>query len=100
MVECDAKLSGNLFKAEGNVEVIAAEMPIADGLLAIETYYTEPLGAVDWGKVDALIVGGETSGLPRKIAADHKATIPMVGSISGLTVEAALAIALYEWSHH
>ncbi|RMG91166.1 MAG: hypothetical protein D6706_18480 [Chloroflexi bacterium] len=93
-----AYLKGNLFQARGRVDLTPIEAwPAAEGLLALETRYCRPLWEVDWARVQIIAIGGETSGLPRKIEAEQKAVIPMQGKISGLTVEAALAIALYEW---
>ena len=99
LLECDATLSGNLYKAVGRVQVEAVSAwPSPIGVLALETSYHEPLWAPSWRwqSIHTIVVGGETSGLPR-LEAEWKATIPMYGKISGLTVEAALAIALYEW---
>lgn len=65
--------------------------------LALETRYDTPVWDVDWSRVETLIIGGETSGLPARVPAAQTAVIPMAGLVSGLTVEAALAIALHEW---
>ncbi len=93
-----AYLSGNLFRAKGRVQLTPIETwPAPTGLLALETYYSLPLWDVKWSLVDTIVIGGETGGLPRRLIAEQKAKIPMWGEVSGLTVEAALAIALYEW---
>lgn len=98
LIKCNSKLSGNLFKAAGYVNVSVSGFPSSSGLLALETHYTTPLFEVDWSAIKNLIIGGETLGLPKTLSAEYQATIPMLGKISGLTVEASLAIALYEWS--
>jgi tRNA G18 (ribose-2'-O)-methylase SpoU len=93
-----ALLSGNLFKAKDRVDLVTIEdWPKPYGLLALETFYTHSIESVDWSETTTIIVGGETSGLPRQLDAAQKARIPMIGAVSGLTVEAALAIALWEW---
>lgn len=97
LFECNAELSGNLYSATDRVHVEAiSTWPDPSRALALETTYRTPLRSVDWRSVDVLILGGETCGLPTKaVAAAQRAHIPMRGIVSGLTVEAALAIALY-----
>ena len=98
LLDCGGEIKGNLYGAEGRVYVQKIDrFPSPQGLLAIETWCETPLWDVDFCSIHGIIVGGETVGLPRKIVADYKAVIPMFGKISGLTVEAALATALYEW---
>lgn len=93
-----AYLGGNLFRASGRVSIMVVDdWPSPVGLCAIETTYALPIYELDWHNIDGLLIGGETSGLPPNIDAEYRTYIPMVGHISGLTVEAALAIALYEW---
>jgi len=99
MLNCDeAWLTGNVYSAAGKVEIVRAETwPDAAGTLALETYATMPIREVPWEHVQRIVIGGETAGLPRGMAAEWWATIPQVSG-PGLTVEAALAIALYEAS--
>lgn len=98
LLDCDAVLSGMLFKAKNRVNLERIDTwPSPKGLLALETFYTTPLWEVKWERVNAILIGGERRGLPRGIRAEQKAVIPMYGEISGLTVEAAVAIALWEW---
>ena len=98
LLECDAKIVGNLFRAKDRVMVSVVEsFPLPNGLLALETSYLTLLSMVDWTRVDTILLGGESYGLPC-IRAEQKAHIETVGLISGLTVEATLAIALYQWS--
>lgn len=94
---CDGHVAGNLFKAAGRVRVsVASELPRGAGVLCLETGAGIPIRAVEWDRVHTIVVGGETSGLPRRQDAQW-CCIAMVGNVSGLTVEAALAIALHEW---
>lgn len=98
LLECNATMRGNLFQATDRVSMSNIKSwPDPAGLLALETFYLNPIWSVDWSLVSTIVVGGETYGLPGRLQAEQKAYIPMVGKISGLTVEAALAIALYEW---
>lgn len=99
LLDCDtAKLSGNLFSANGRVELIeAGEYPKTEGTLMLENWCPRPLSSVDWFSVERLVLGGETSGLPRNFAAEQSACIPQSKDAPALTVEAALAIGLYEW---
>lgn len=102
LLECPgALLSGNLFKAVNRVDLVSVtDWPCSHGLLALETFYTHSIESVDWSEVTTLVIGGESSGLPRKLESAQRAKIPMIGAVSGLTVEAALAIALYEWRRY
>ena len=99
--DCDSKVSGNLFRSAGRVAVYPVDqLPRVAGVLALETRYHTPIWEVPWQLVRCLLIGGETSGLPRGLGSEFKARIVMSGEVSGLTVEAALAIALYERSRH
>lgn len=96
LVECPPVSVGNVFAARGRVIVSErVVLPEALGVLALETHYVERLRDVEWCTVRSIVLGGESSGLPRRVRADQTARIPTVGRVSGLTVEAALAIALY-----
>jgi len=98
LLMCSGQITGNLFKAKGRVSVFSIDdWPPAEGMIALETHYKKPLSGVEWGSIRRILIGGETTGLPRDIQAEKRARIPMFGQVSGLTVEAALAIALYEW---
>lgn len=95
-----ANLKDNLFAAKGRVAITSVD-DWGDSLLLLETNYHLPLWRIDWRQINCVVIGGETSGLPRQIPGHHqRATIPIWGKISGLTVEAALGIALYEWKRH
>lgn len=99
--ECDARLSGNLYASAGGVDLVAVDrLPGGVGVLALETRYHTPLWEIPWRLVRCVLIGGETAGLPGGTGAEFKARIPMLGQASGLTVEAALAVALYERSRH
>ena len=99
LVDCDAKLAGHLYGAAGRVRVAEAAFLEDAGTLALETWAGPPLSAIDWHAVSSVLIGGETAGLPRGMfrRAQFTGRIPTVGHVSGLTVEAALAIALYAW---
>jgi tRNA G18 (ribose-2'-O)-methylase SpoU len=99
LLDCgSALLAGNLFKARDRVKLVSIDKwPAPWGLLALETYYPHSIEITDWSEVTTIVIGGESHGLPRNLEAAQRARILTVGAISGLTVEAALAIALYEW---
>jgi tRNA G18 (ribose-2'-O)-methylase SpoU len=93
LVECAAGKLGNLYGASGRVQISSAdELPPCGTWL--EVGRGRPLSEVIWNDVSTLVVGGETAGLPAHSFVDWT-HIPMTGKVSGLTVEAALAIALY-----
>lgn len=99
--ECDAEVTGNLFAAKGRVQLVPAQkLPRGVGVLSLETRYHTPIWEIPWRLVRCLLIGGETAGLPRGLGCEFKARIPMLGKSSGLTVEAALAVALYERARH
>lgn len=94
---CTGRLKGNLYAARDRVEMSTITSPPPVRLvLALETNYATPISLVDWSAVENILIGGETTGCPRGDW-QQKAVIPMYGRVSGLTVEAALAIALHEW---
>lgn len=98
LLDCNWLLAGNLFKAMDRVKVNEVHAwPPASGLLALETFYEHSIESVRWDEILTIVIGGETDGLPHDLDAVQKAHIPMQGQISGLTVEATLAIALWEW---
>ncbi len=97
LLDCEATLAGPLFSAAGRVAVtVVAGWPDPATCLALETFYPTPLAAVDWAAVETLVIGGETAGLPRGQRFGQTAHIPGAAGPS-LTVEAALAVALYQW---
>jgi len=98
LIDCDtAYLRGNLFSASGAVSLEhCREFPAANGLLMVETWCKTPIDQVDWSKCNAILLGGETHGVPRTVPAEQYAVIPTLTRLP-LTVEAALAIVLYEW---
>lgn len=95
--QCNGRVSGQLYAAAGGVEVSEIEsLPTGPSVLALETGAGDPLLRVEWETVDTIVIGGETAGLPRSLPVRY-AHIEMPGRSSGLTVEAALAIALHAW---
>ena len=98
LLGCNYLLSGNLFAATDRLEIeTVTDWPQPAGLVALETFYQHNIEGVDWSVVTTIVIGGETDGLPRSLDAAQKVQVPMIGRVSGLTVEAALAIALWEW---
>ena len=96
------KKKGNLYSANNKVIVRKAETLDNFDLykcIAFENYYKNNLCDVDWGGLDYIMIGGESTGLPRKLNTREKATIPTINNFC-LTVEASLAIVLYEWSKY
>lgn len=102
LLDCrKAYLAGNLFRATGRVRVrMVEDWPASEKLCALETSYPTLIYDVPWHDIGGVLIGGETDGLPGSVAAQYRACIPMIGRVSGLTVEAALAITLYEWRRH
>lgn len=98
LLECAGEVRGNLFKSAGHVKLERIlDWPNMTKALALETVYNMPIWDANWADVEIIVLGGETSGLPACLSAKQKAIIPMAGRVSGLTVEAALSIALWEW---
>lgn len=99
LLECSGQLHGNLFKAKDHVRILHISSFETESSLALETFYLNSIYNVDWENIKTIVVGGETSNLPypNHVKFAQQVKIPMIGNISGLTVEAALAIALYEW---
>jgi len=91
------ELTDNLYGARDRVRLNrSAPWPSSDATLCLETNASVSIRSVDWSHV---AIGGETQSLSRnKNPAAQWAKIPTTGNVSGLTSEAALAIALYEWS--
>jgi tRNA(Leu) C34 or U34 (ribose-2'-O)-methylase TrmL len=90
-------MKGNLYQAKERVSVTTSStMPDIRRAVALENYYNTPIEQIDWTLVDAILIGGETHGLPKNISPLYAATIPTINQFC-LTVEASLAIALNEW---
>lgn len=96
LVECNTTMKGNLFKASGNVNVITAnELPVEDAIY-METDGIIALEDADFSGCSNLVIGGESiKALPKNDSLRVK--IPCSGDVSGLTVEGALAVSLYQW---
>lgn len=94
LVECGEPRA----EATGQVSVTERDsLPTGDGVLALETCAGVPLTQIDMSEIHTIVISGETIELPRGLGYRH-AAIPMGGAVSGLTVEGALAVALYEWT--
>lgn len=91
---------GNLFSAKDKVK-IEYYNSIKDinlnNTVAFENYYNKSIYDLDWNNIDSILIGGESTGLPKKLNTKEKVCIPTMNKFC-LTVEASLAIALYEWS--
>lgn len=96
LCNCNAKLQGNLFKAKDRVELETIEkMPTGDNVVYFETNGKLSIDDVDWSKIDTICIGGETKDfISKEFKEINKVKIKGYGSVSGLTVVGALAIAL------
>jgi len=101
-IECHgAYIGGNLYAATGRVIIEhLTEWPILsrrDVALVLSNQQPDlTVSDVKWRDVRRIICGGETDGLPR-LTGPIRVAIPMFGKQREHTVEAALAIALWEW---
>lgn len=96
LVDCDAKLSGNLYKSKGLVNVVKLNnLPDNAETMYLEVNGNESIDKVDFTGINTIVLGGENVTLKTpKIS--KKVRIINTGKIDGLTVEAALAITLYK----
>ena len=91
---------GNLFLAKDKVKVKyynSIKDINLNKTVAFENYYNKSIYDLDWNNIDSILIGGESTGLPKKLNTKEKVCIPTMNKFC-LTVEASLAIALYEWS--
>ena len=101
-IECHgAYIGGNLYAAAGRVVIESlASLPSLnrrDVALVLPNQRPEmDICDVKWRDIRRIICGGETDGLPR-LTGPLRVAIPMFGKQREHTVEAALAIALWEW---
>lgn len=96
LCQCNANLSGNLFKAKDRVELEQIqELPTGNDVAYFETDGTINLNDCDLSQFNTLVFGGESYDLPKNKEV-KRIKIPRIGEVSGLTVEAALAIVLYK----
>jgi len=101
LCECDeAQLSGGLYGCAGSVRVVTLDaLPGGANVAAFETWRGASAHEVAWEGINTVVIGGETSGLPSR-PDWQRVTIPVFPGAISLTVEAALAIALYEWRRY
>lgn len=100
LIDCNLSKIGNLFSAKDKIK-----MTILNNIndidlnktVALENYYSISIQEINWKGIDNILIGGETKGLPRKINPKIKACIK-TENIFCLTVEASLAIILYEYN--
>lgn len=98
MCQCSSTMAGNLFGAKGRVDLrIIDHLPRGSNTLWFETNGKVSIDDVDWSGIDTIVLGGETYDLRDPGFKNvPKVRIPGIGKVSGLTVEAALAIVLNE----
>lgn len=98
LLECAGAVHGPLYSSRGRLDVIRLdEWPELSSAVLLEPQYPTDIRSVDWSRVDRVVLAGESATLPAGLAAGWRCRIPMYGGARQLTVEAALAIALYEW---
>ena len=91
------ELKGHLYAAKDAVKITEQkDLPDLSQTVGLENYYVTPIESICWEGLDSILIGGESTGLPKGISPKIQATIPTINSFC-LTVEASLAIALYEW---
>lgn len=96
LCNCNAKLQGNLFKAKDRVLIETIEkMPVGNNVVYFETNGKLTINDINWSEIDTICIGGETKDfISKEFTTFKKVKIQGYGSVSGLTVEGALAIAL------
>lgn len=97
LCKCEtAKLTGNLFAAKDRVFITEInDLPTGENVVLFETDGDQSIYNTDLTKFDTFVFGVESIDLP-KSNKSKRVVIPKIGNISGLTVEAALAIVLFE----
>jgi len=94
----ESYFKGNLYKAKNKVKIIKLNcLPNLNNTVALENYYSKSIYDVDLTNFDSLLIGGESSDLPKNIEVAEKVIIPTINNLC-LTVEASLAIALSEFN--
>lgn len=91
---CKGSLKGNLFKSKGRVDMLNIDTLDLDNAAYFEVDGGVDVKDFDFSSIKYLVFGGETLSLPRKYK-KNRVRIPTYGNVSGLTVEAAVAIALF-----
>lgn len=99
-VECSGEVSGALYSATDAVELARSEeVPHTPGTAYLEVDGDVPVEWVDWTGVDRLVVGGESTTLPRAWRGYGRIRLPQHGALCH-TVEAAVSVALYARAVH
>jgi len=89
-------IKGNLFKAEGQVNISTLEsLPEDHNTIYFETDGNVSIYDIDLSKYSNFVFGGESNDLPKNKTV--RCVIPKIGKISGLTVESAVSIILNEY---
>jgi tRNA(Leu) C34 or U34 (ribose-2'-O)-methylase TrmL len=99
LIDCNLFKKGNLFSAKNKVKTYILNNINEVNMnktIALENYYSLSIQNIDWKDINNILIGGESKGLPKKIKPKIKACIK-TKNIFCLTVEAALAIILYEY---
>lgn len=96
LYKCNGNLKGNLFKAKDKIIIEKIDkMPTGENVVYFETNGKLSINDINWSKIDTICIGGETHDFRSKEFKNiNKVKINGVGCVSGLTVTAALAIAL------
>jgi len=100
LIECTGELRGPLYSSAGRLDVVRLPgWPDLSRAVVLEPHYRTDIRSVDWSDVDRIVLGGESDTLPANLSVPYprRCCIPTTGMARQLTVEAALAIALYEW---
>jgi tRNA(Leu) C34 or U34 (ribose-2'-O)-methylase TrmL len=98
----ELNLKGALYSAKEKVKLHSLHKDDINSIYkyyricAFENYYNKSVYEVDWKGIEAILIGGESTGIPRKLKFYEMVKIPTVNNFC-LTVEASLAIALSEW---
>lgn len=97
LCDCDnAKLKGNLFKSKGRVKLeIIDSIPVDDKTIYFETDGNININDINLSNYTNFCFGGESNDLPHNKNV-KRVFIPKLGCISGLTVEASIAIVLFK----
>lgn len=100
LVDCnDAYTKGNLYQARSLPVERETNLPDSSRTVALvppRHLHDATLTECRWRGATGIVVGGETSGLP-PAERSQRVAVPMYGAQVEYTVEAALAIALWEW---
>jgi tRNA(Leu) C34 or U34 (ribose-2'-O)-methylase TrmL len=96
LCKCANILKGNLFKAENKVNIIEIDnLPDDENTIYFETDGNINIKDINLLDYQYFVFGGESNNLPKNKNV-KRVYIPKKGNISGLTVESALTVVLWE----